>query len=190
VNDIHWQHNQSIVENFDRETNQRDLLSATLRVMADRFISTVGKLHLRTINQKQAFELVKKWHRHHKPPQGWKFGVALQDDIGVLGVTTVGRPVSRNLDDGTTFEITRLAMMDKGIKNGASMLLGAACRAAKATGAERIISYTLDEEDGVSYKAAGFHVDHITKGQSWDRDSREREDKHPTCDKKRWVKQL
>lgn len=189
ANDIHWQLNQSIVEN-SKGFSEREYTIAAFRIYSDRYIGQVGKLRPKAVTQKQAFDMVKRWHKHHKAPQGWKFGLAIEDDIGALGVVTVGRPVSRNLDDGVTFEITRLALMDTGIKNAASMLLGAACKSAKLHGASKIISYTLIEEDGSCYKAVGFHVDQITKGQSWSRDNRQRQDDHPTCDKMRWVKNL
>ena len=188
--DIHWRHNQSILENFDRETSQRDLLSVTLRVMSGRYTSTVGKLHTRAITFAQAKELIEDWHNHLSPPAGWKFGLALQDDVGIVGVTTVGRPVARKLDDGATLEITRCALMDKGIKNAASMMIGAACKSGKSMGDSRMISYTLDDEDGVAYKAAGFHNDQTSKGGRWSRSSRDRKDNHPTCPKRRWVKYL
>ncbi len=189
MTDIHWQHNQSIIENSDT-FDERDWNIAAFRIFSDRYIGQVGQIRPKAVTQKQAFDMVKRWHKHLKAPQGWKFGLAIEDDIGALGVVIVGRPVSRNLDDGVTFEITRLALIDKGIKNAASILLGAACKSAKLHGASRIISYTLDDEDGVAYKASGFHVDHITQGQRWSRETRERKDEHPTCDKKRWVKKL
>jgi len=186
MTDIHWRFNQNILENFDRETSHRDLLSVTLRTMSGRYITTVGKLHTRAITFAQAKELVEDWHNHLKPPVGWKFGLAIQDDIGIVGVITVGRPIARKLDDGSTLEITRCALMDEGIKNAASMMIGAACKAAQSQGYKRMISYTLTNEDGVSYKAAGFHHDHTSSGGLRPK----RKNDHPTGPKKRWVKYL
>jgi hypothetical protein len=82
---------------------------------------------------------VLQWHRHHKPPQGWKFGIAVNNGEKVVGVVMVGRPVSRHRDDGWTLEITRLCT--DGTKNAASMLLGAARKAASALGYKRLITY-------------------------------------------------
>lgn len=44
-------------------------------------------------------------------------------------------------------------------------------------GAHRLRTYILDEEDGHSWKAAGWEVAHTTSGGTWDRPSRRRERK-------------
>ncbi|KKL52335.1 hypothetical protein LCGC14_2286450, partial [marine sediment metagenome] len=57
--------------------------------------------------------------------------------------------------DGWTLEVTRVCTVN-GFKNAASMLYGAAWRAAKAMGYKRVISYILDSEKGTSLVAAGY----------------------------------
>lgn len=68
----------------------------------------------------------------------------------------VGRPVSRHFDDGLTLEVNRTAT--DGTANANSMLYGAAWRAAKALGYQRLVTYTQATEPGSSLRAAGWSV--------------------------------
>jgi hypothetical protein len=109
---------------------------------------------------------VEHLHRHHAPIPGgfgW-FAVAAVADGAVHGVAIAGRPTNRNNDDGQTVEVLRVAA--DGTANVPSALLGACARAAKAIGAARIITYTLDSESGSSLRGAGWdrEADGIT---SW-----------------------
>jgi len=70
--------------------------------------------------------------------------------------------------------------------NAASMLYGAAWRAAKAMGYRRLITYTLPEEGGSSLRAAGWTVVGQSAGGTWNRNARPRVDKHPLQPKLRW----
>jgi hypothetical protein len=95
-------------------------------------------------------------HRHHQPLPGgfaW-FCIAAIAGERACGVAVCGRPVNRNNDDGQTIEVLRLAC--DGTPNVPSALLGACVRAAKAMGAARIITYTLESESGISLRAAGW----------------------------------
>ena len=103
---------------------------------------------------KSANAFVAAYHRHHKPVVGQKFSLGCAKAEKLVGVVIVGRPVSRHLDDGKTLEVTRLC--STGEKNVCSFLYGAAARAAKALGYEKIITYTLDTEPGISLRAAGW----------------------------------
>ena len=141
-------------------------------------------LELQPISYVEACEFIRRYHSHHLPPQGWKFGVAVNDGQYIVGVVTVGRPVARALDNGMTLEVTRCCT--DGTKNAASMLYGAAWRAVKALGYKRLISYTLAREAGTSLLAAGWHIIGKTKGRSWNRPSRPRADKAPIEDKLLW----
>ena len=114
----------------------------------------------------KANEYVKRLHRHHAPIPGgfgW-FCVAAVVDGTVRGVAIAGRPTNRNNDDGQTVEVLRVAA--DGTPNVPSALLGACARAAKAIGASRIITYTLQSESGSSLRGAGWvrEADGIT---SW-----------------------
>tara|TARA_Y100000588_G_scaffold250100_1_gene264615 strand:+ start:52 stop:573 length:522 start_codon:yes stop_codon:yes gene_type:complete len=141
-------------------------------------------LSLQPVGYQEACAFVRMHHRHHIPPQGWKWGIAVNNGEEVVGVIIVGRPVARRSDDGLTLEVTRCCT--DGTKNAASKLYGAAWRATKAMGYQRLITYTLDTEPGVTLEAAGWRVVHEVKGRSWSVPSRPREDNHPLCDKKKW----
>lgn len=141
-------------------------------------------LDLQPITYREACAFIRQHHRHHLPPVGWKFGVGVNDGNAVVGVVTIGRPVARGLDDGTTLEVTRCCT--DGTKHAASMLYGAAWRATKALGYRRLITYTLIEEPGTSLKAAGWKALYETKGGSWSCESRPRVDTHPLGQKTLW----
>jgi hypothetical protein len=130
------------------------------------------------IEFKEACEFIARFHRHHKPPQGWKFGMAVSDGEKIVGVATVGRPVSRHRDDGLTLEVTRLCT--DGTKDAASCLYGACRRATFALGYKRLITYILKSETGTSLKAAGWKCIGEAGGGSWNRLNRARVDKAPT----------
>lgn len=133
----------------------------------------------------QACAFIAAHHRHLPPPQGHKFSVAVEDAEGRLrGVVTVGRPVSRWLDDGHTLEITRCC--SDGAKNAPSMLYGAAWRAAKALGYTRLVTYTLEAEAGSSLRGAGWRVVGKTKGGEWSRPSRPRQSSRQPGQKTLW----
>jgi hypothetical protein len=147
--------------------------------------------HLRVIpvSLKGANEFVALHHRHHKPVIGHKFSVGVLDDSDALrGVAIIGRPVSRNLDDGFTLEVNRVAT--DGVPNACSALYGAARRAAKALGYRRMVTYILESEPGTSLKGAGWKAVATTSGGSWNCESRPRVDKAPTCSKVRWEAEL
>ena len=141
-------------------------------------------LELQPIDYDEACLFIERFHRHHLPPQGWKFGVAVNDGEKRVGVAMIGRPVSRMLDDGWTLEVIRLCTDDT--PNAASKLWGAARRAVFAMGYKKLISYTLLDEGGASLRAAGWKLVGEAGGGSWDRHDRPRVDKHPTQMKLKW----
>ena len=111
---------------------------------------------------RDACAFVAQHHRHHRPPQGALFAVAVADETEVRGVAIVGRPVARRLDDGWTVEVTRVATDGKAI------------------------TYTLVEEKGASVRAAGWTCIGEAGGGSWSCKSRPRVDRHPLQVKLRW----
>jgi hypothetical protein len=102
----------------------------------------------------------------------------------IVGVITVGRPVSRMLDNGWALEVTRCCTL--GHKNAASMLYGAAWRVAAGLGYKRLITYTLRSEPGTSLRAAGWREVGPAGGRSWDRPGRPRVSTHPIDQKTLW----
>lgn len=130
------------------------------------------------ISLADANAFVAEHHRHHKRVVGHLFSIGAIEGGELVGVAIVGRPVSRMRDDGETAEVTRLCT--DGTKDACSFLYGASARAAFALGFKRIGTYILASETGTTLKAAGWRLIGQTKGGSWSRPSRGRDDKHPT----------
>ncbi|HAA11013.1 MAG TPA: hypothetical protein DCE41_04665 [Cytophagales bacterium] len=135
-------------------------------------------LQIVPISQAEAFAFIGQHHRHHKPPAGTIFQVAVALGDKIVGVVTVGRPVARNLQDGWTLEVTRVCTT--GEKNACSMLYGAAWRCTRGLGYRKLITYILSSETGMSLRGAGWTLIGERGGGSWHRKSRPRVDTHPT----------
>lgn len=148
--------------------------------------SHAASLCIVPVTLREAMKFVETAHRHHKPPQGGLFAIAVaeRDAESPCGVAIVGRPVSRYLDDGWTVEVTRLCTL--GQKNACSMLYRAAWRTARAMGYRKLVTYTLPEEGGASCRAAGMRCLGSAGGGSWSVPSRPRVDMHPTQTKIKW----
>ena len=144
----------------------------------------LSPLSLQPIEFDEAVAFVRQYHRHHKPPQGHKFSIAVAKGGQIVGVAIVGRPVARMLQDGWTLEVTRLAT--DGTQNACSILYGACWRVAREMGYKRLVTYILDTEPGTSLRAAGWRVVGEAGGGSWHRDRRARVDKHPLQTKIRY----
>lgn len=154
-------------------------------------------MKLRPVTLRDAKRFVGEHHRHNQPPVGWQFGVGLSNGTDELrAVAIAGRPVNRNLADGQTVEITRVCTV--GDRNANSMLYAALCRAAKALGYRRAITYTLESESGSSLRATGFReVGRVKAGRSWASEDRARHDATiwgdpilPDEDRIRWERTL
>jgi len=141
-------------------------------------------MELQPISFGEACEFIRQHHRHHAPPVGSKFCVAVNDGEKVVGVAVVGRPVARMSDNGWTLEVTRLCT--DGTRNACSTLYAACWRAARALGYQRLITYTLTGEGGASLKAANWRCIGERGGGSWSRESRPRVDQHPLQAKLLW----
>ena len=139
---------------------------------------------------REANDLVAQWHRHHKPVQGHRFSIGVVDEQGVLhGAATVGRPVARMVDQKRVLEVTRL--VTDGTRNACSMLYAAAARAGQVMGYERIQTYILDTESGVSLRAAGWTYEGYAGGGQWKHtDGKPRRTDQPIEVKGRWSRTL
>ena len=111
-------------------------------------------LTIRPIHIKQANEFIRNYHRHNLPVVGGKFAISCYDESRLCGVAVCGRPTSRRLDDGITLEIYRNCT--DGTYNACSKLYGGCVRVARAMGYEKVITYTLDSENGASVRASNF----------------------------------
>ena len=145
-------------------------------------------LALTPISLREANAFVERNHRHHKPVVGHKFSIGCMQAGRLVGVAIMGRPVSRYLDDGLTLEVNRLCTT--GAENACSMLYGAAARAARAMGYQKIITYTLDTEPGTSLRAAGWQCAGPAGGERWTGKRRPAADLYPPQKKLRYEKQL
>lgn len=145
-----------------------------------------SKLRIVPMTRARAVDFIVKSHRHHRPPQGYLFALGVVDESGTLrGVATIGRPVARHLQNGTTAEVTRVCT--DGCENACSALYGASWRAAKALGYTRLITYTLPSEGGASLRGSGFLNEGPAGGGSWSSKARPRVDKAPIEVKTRWA---
>lgn len=148
-------------------------------------------LEIKPVHRDIARNFVRDHHDHCPPPAGWRFGAGLMNGSERIGVVMVGRPVARMLDQAAIVEVNRLCInrdLAPGLVwNGCSMLYGWAAKQARSRGFAKIITYTLESEDGTSLKAAGWVPEAKTKGGSRNRKSRPREDKTSTEPKIRWA---
>ncbi len=141
-------------------------------------------LKITPITLAEACEFISQYHRNHAPPVGHKFSIAVSDGDIVRGVATIGRPVSRHLDNGWTLEVNRVCT--DGAKNACSMLYGAAWRATKAMGYRKLITYTLPTESGASLRGAGWKCIGEAGGGNWSCKSRPRVETQHQQQKLKW----
>ena len=149
-----------------------------------------------SITLKEARCFINEFHRHNKPPHGWKFGVGIRKQDELIGVAVAGRCISRVLDSKETIEITRVCTFEE--KNANSFLYGAILRASKELGFKIAYTYTLESESGSSLLATGFKIDGFVKaGKTWDCNTRPRiqidlfgNHTRPIDSKIRWKKYL
>jgi hypothetical protein len=150
------------------------------------------KLHVIPLTLADANACIAAWHRHHHPLRAHRFSLGVADETGLLrGVAVVSRPVGRYKADISQFcEVQRLAT--DGTRNACSMLLGAAARAARAMGYEKIFTYTLaDVESGASLRGAGWTLEARIRGREWKaRDGVPRRADQVLMDRLRWSCQL
>lgn len=145
---------------------------------------TVRPMEIVPIEFSEACAFVLRHHRHHKPPVGHKFSIAVAVGGVIVGVAIVGRPVARRLQDGWTLEVTRCCT--DGTSNACSKLYAAAWRASRAMGYRRLVTYILDTESGTSLVASGWKEIGRCGGGSWSVPSRPRVDRHPLQQKIRF----
>jgi hypothetical protein len=138
---------------------------------------------------KQANALVAELHRHHKPVVGHRFSLGVMDGDRIVGAAIVGRPTGRKNPQYSWAEVTRL--VTDGTKNACSKLYSASARTACAMGFDRIQTFILESETGVSLRAAGWHFDQWSDGGDWNVPSRlGRRTDQPMQRKQRWKKEF
>lgn len=141
-------------------------------------------LQIVPITLREAQTFIEQHHRHSKKPAGHICSLAVADGNRIVGVATVGRPVSRILQDGFTAEVTRCCT--DGTPNACSKLYAASWRAARALGYRRLVTYTLKTESGSSLRAAGWKTVAEVRARSWHTPTRPRVDQHSIQKRLRW----
>jgi hypothetical protein len=128
-------------------------------------------LELVPITLREANDFVANFHRHsgRTARNGGKFAIGAGTEDGLAGVAIVGNPVSATLMDGYTAEVLRVCVTADAPKNAPSMLYGAAWRAWRAMGGKRLVTYTLQNENGASLRGAGWRIVGEVKGGGWSR---------------------
>jgi len=122
-------------------------------------------LEVRPIELRDANAYVAEKHRHHQPVVGHRFSISAWEGPTLHGIAIIGRPVSRQYDQLSVLEVTRLCT--DGRRNACSILYAAAARAGKAMGYCRIQTYTLVEEPGASLRASGWDCEGEQAGGQW-----------------------
>jgi len=113
-----------------------------------------------------AAEFINRHHRHCAAPVGHIFSLGCYMDGNLVGVAMCGRPVARRLDNGNNIEINRLCT--DGTRNACSKLYSRCVRYAAAKGFKKVITYTLQSENGASLKASNFVLEtDKAGGVSW-----------------------
>lgn len=142
-------------------------------------------LYTRPWTIKAALPFVLQTHRRLKEVQGAMWAVSLRRDGKVVGVALVGHAARLLMEDYSTLSVLRVAVIE-GHFNGCSMLYGACSRAARAMGADNLVTYTHGDELGASLRAANWVDGGMTRGGEHDRDGRQRELAIDANPKRRW----
>lgn len=146
-------------------------------------------LEIKPLTLKQANQFVNDFHRHHKPCTGHRFSIGVYEGDKMVGAAICGRPVARKSPQYEWVEVSRL--VTDGTKNACSCLYSACARIAREMGFERIQTFILEEESGISLKASGWEHDIISSGGDWNVPSRGgRRTDQPMQRKKRYFKAL
>jgi hypothetical protein len=135
-----------------------------------------------------AVEFVNQYHRHNVGVKWHKFSVALETDGEIAGVAIASTPKSPAYDK-QTLELNRVCAKPQ-YHNACSKLIGMVLNIGKTMGYRTFITYTLLDEDGASFRAAGFEFAGYTEdSKGWGHPSRPRKtpERYPMGRKKRWI---
>ena len=119
------------------------------------------KLTVVPISLREANDFVTSFHRHsgRTSRDGGKFALGAGYGDQLVGIAIVGRPLSRILGaDHTTAEVLRTCVRPDAPRNVNSFLYGAAWRAWRAMGGNKLVTYTLKDESGESLRGAGWKI--------------------------------
>jgi hypothetical protein len=152
------------------------------------------QLLLRPVAFAAARAFVDRHHAHCGGPAAWRFGAAVWNGWTLLGVVMVGNPVARAYAARRMVEVNRLCIrrdLPRPLRwNACSMLYGWAAREAEQRGFGKIITYTREDEDGASLRAAGWTRETRVRGRGWHSAARRRRNDNAWIDKDRWSRTL
>jgi hypothetical protein len=148
----------------------------------------------RWVSLREADRFIAKHHRHHSPSQGGIVALGLWEGTKLVGVSVLGRPVSRMLQEQGIVECVRSCVLPdlEGVGDhancAASVLAARLRRVAQSLGFARMVTYTLPTESGSSLDGAGWQDDlSLAGGGEWDSPGRSRDAaNYPTVRKRRW----
>lgn len=126
-------------------------------------------LRIRPVTRAVARAFVAAHHSHHRAHVGETFTLGAFEASSLVGVLVWARPVARALDDGETWECTRLCIGPGAPRFAASRLLGAGTRVAIAAGITLGVSYTRVDEPGSCYLAANWTPVEVVRAQAHDK---------------------
>jgi hypothetical protein len=122
-----------------------------------------------TVKRADALAFVRDVHRRQPKVQGAMWCVSVRSGADIVGVALVGWPARmHSSDECDTLCVLRVAVKE-GYRNACSMLYGACWRAARAMGADSMVTFTHDDEPGTSLRAAGWIEGGLTEGGEWSR---------------------
>lgn len=151
-------------------------------------------LTVRPVAFSTARAFVDRHHAHCGGPAAWRFGAAVWNGWTLVGVVMVGNPVAPSYAGRGMVEVNRLCVrrdIPVALRwNACSMLYGWAAREAERRGFDKIITYTREDEDGTSLRAAGWVKETRVRGRSWHSGRRARRTRNAWVGKDRWSRQL
>ena len=148
----------------------------------------VAQYKLTPIALREAVAFVNEHHRHCVGGKWHKFSIALEADGEIVGVAIASTPKSPAYDK-RTLELNRVCTKP-GYHNACSKLISTVVNIGKFMGYTTFLTYTLIDEDGASFRAAGFEFAGYTEdSKGWDHPSRPRKmpERYPMGIKRRWI---
>lgn len=133
--------------------------------------SRSAALRVRPVKRDVARAFVASHHSRHRAHVANWMSLGVVEGV-LVGVVVLGSPHAAALDDGETWEVTRLCCGRRAPRYAASRLLGRATRAGLPAGLSLLVSYTRIDEPGSCYAAATWRPIGITTGREHDTGNR------------------
>lgn len=116
--------------------------------------------------------MVEAWHSHHDPAHVAVYALKWCDLDEATACVVASAPTAPTLQDGRTWEVSRLCVGPDAPPFAASRLLGAIGRVAFESGVDLLVSYTRVDERGTCYLASGWIPAGLTVGRAHDTGNR------------------